>query len=255
MPAALTRMPSGPSACAVSLTARSTSSHRLTSAAMKRARPPRPLISSTTVLPPSGSRSTIATGAPAATSASAIARPMPEPPPVTSALPATRLIPRPPSPRRHATCGSSWFSECSTRTWPPSGRSAGQRELAAIERLGVSRRRVGLHPAQPENGAEQILGEPLAAHLAREAADDRVDLALDQRFVQRHEDVRRAQVAIVLRDLVLEDPMIAKRVPGELGDRAMVLVQILPPVGEDQIGCDGALEGLELVLDLSDQRG
>jgi hypothetical protein len=85
---------SGPISRTVSPTARSTSSQRLTSAAMKRARPPRPLISSATVLPPSASTSTTATGAPAAARPNAMARPMPEPPPVTSALPVMRVIAR-----------------------------------------------------------------------------------------------------------------------------------------------------------------
>src|SRR5947209_5072731 len=95
MPAALTMMPSGPSARTASPTARSTSSQRLTSAAMNRASLP---ISSATALPPSGRRSTTATGAPAAASARAIARPMPEPPPVTIAVPATSVIERSSSP-------------------------------------------------------------------------------------------------------------------------------------------------------------
>ena len=68
--------------------------------------------------------------------------------------------------------------------------------------------------------------------------------------VEVDEEVRRAQVAVVLRDLVLEDQMVAKRVPGQLRDEAMILVQIAAPVREDQVRGDLALEALEVLLDL-----
>src|SRR5688500_3703135 len=92
MPAAFTRIPSGPSCPTAAPTAASTSLHRLTSACTKVALPPAPLIRLTASLPPSGMRSTTATGAPAAASASAMARPIPDPPPVTTAQPSTSFM-------------------------------------------------------------------------------------------------------------------------------------------------------------------
>src|SRR5438309_443662 len=91
---------SGPSRPTAAATAPSTSAQRLTSPETKNARPPLASIAWTVSFPPSGRRSKTATGAPAAPSATAIARPIPEPPPVTRAAPGTRLIvrrtPRPP---------------------------------------------------------------------------------------------------------------------------------------------------------------
>src|SRR3989441_2155740 len=58
------------------------------------ARPPFDAIAATVSLPPSGSRSKIAIGAPWAASAWAMARPIPEPPPVTNALPPRRFTRR-----------------------------------------------------------------------------------------------------------------------------------------------------------------
>ena len=52
-----------------------------------------------------------------------------------------------------------------------------------------------------------------------------VDLLVGRFLVQAHEEVRRAEVAVVLGDLELEDQVVAKGVPGELGDEAMVLVE------------------------------
>ena len=46
------------------------------------------------------------------------------------------------------------------------------------------------------------------------------------RLVEVDEHVRRAEVAVVLRDLVLEDQVVAEGVPGELRDEAVVLVEI-----------------------------
>src|SRR5881409_1387079 len=94
MPAAFTRMPSGPSVRTAPAIAASTSSQRLTSAWMNVARPPALVMAAAVSLPPSGSRSTTATGAPACASAVAMPRPSPEPPPVTIAQPATSALTR-----------------------------------------------------------------------------------------------------------------------------------------------------------------
>ena len=71
------------------------------------------------------------------------------------------------------------------------------------------------------------------------------DLAVDGRVVEVDEDVRPAEVAVVLRDLVLEDQVVPPRVPGELADEPVVLVEVVAVVREDQIGPDLTLELLE----------
>ena len=68
-------------------------------------------------------------------------------------------------------------------------------------------------------------------------------------LVERHEGVRRAHVAVVLRDLVLEDQVVAEGVPGELAAEPVVLVQVGALVGEDQVGREVGLQPLEEVLD------
>ena len=74
-------------------------------------------------------------------------------------------------------------------------------------------------------------------------------------LVEGDEDVRRAEVAVVLRDLVLEDQVVTPRVPRELGHQAMVLVPVVAVVGEDQVGIHVGLELLEVVLDLGTHPG
>src|SRR5205085_1498291 len=77
------------------------------------------------------------------------------------------------------------------------------------------------------------------------------DPALGDRVVGVHEEVRRAEVAVVLRHLVLEDQVVSERVPRQLAQEAVVLVQVVPVVGEDHVRLDLALELLEGAFDVA----
>ena len=68
-------------------------------------------------------------------------------------------------------------------------------------------------------------------------------------LVDRDEDVWLAEIAVVLRDLVLEDQVVAERVPGQVARRAVILVEVASGVREDDVRIDLALERLEEVLD------
>ena len=63
------------------------------------------------------------------------------------------------------------------------------------------------------------------------------------------EQVRRTEIAVVLRDLVLEDQVVAPRVPGELAGQPVVLVQVGALMGEDHVGRELGLQALEERLD------
>ena len=90
MPALLTTTSRRPCQSCAACTAPSTSAVRVTSATMARALPPRRLAAPSTA---GASRSSITTRAPSASSRSLIARPMPRPAPVTSAVrPSSRLM-------------------------------------------------------------------------------------------------------------------------------------------------------------------
>ena len=64
--------------------------------------------------------------------------------------------------------------------------------------------------------------------------EQQLDLALEHRGAERHVEVRLAEVAVPLGDLVLEDQVVAERVPGQLADLAVVLVRVVAAVGEDR---------------------
>jgi hypothetical protein len=68
--------------------------------------------------------------------------------------------------------------------------------------------------------------------------------------VEHRVDARTAEVAVELRDLVLEHEVVAERVEGQLAEGAVVLVAVAPPVREDEVGPPPALDGLEVRLDL-----
>ena len=88
------------------------------------------------------------------------------------------------------------------------------------------------------------------SRLGGEVPEQELDLARHELLAQRHEDVRRAEVAVVLRDLVLEDQVVAEGVPGQLGDEPVVLMAIGAGVREDDVGGDARAELVEELLEL-----
>src|SRR2546427_2672478 len=94
--------------------------------------------------------------------------------------------------------------------------------------------RVAFHPAQTEERPEELLREPALLDLAGEVRQDRVDSAAAEGLLKRHEDVRCPEIAVVLRDFVLEDEVIPEGVPRQLRDQSMILVEVVAIVRQDQ---------------------
>ena len=68
-------------------------------------------------------------------------------------------------------------------------------------------------------------------------------------LLQSHVGVRAPEVAVPLRDLVLEDEVVTEGVPGQVAHEAVVLVEIVARMCQDKIGVDPGLQALEDVLD------
>ena len=66
---------------------------------------------------------------------------------------------------------------------------------------------------------------------------------------ERNEGIRLGQIAIELGNFVFENQMIAKRIPGEVGKNAMVLMPIITEMSEDQVGLNETFELLEVIFD------
>ena len=55
----------------------------------------------------------------------------------------------------------------------------------------------------------------------------------------------RPEVAVDLRNLVLEDQVVAERVPRQLAGEPVILVEVVPGVREHELRVDAALQILE----------
>src|SRR6185503_15479699 len=98
------------------------------------------------------------------------------------------------------------------------------------------------------HGSEELFGEPALSALALERVENVAHLPPADLVVQVNEQVRRAEVSVELRDLVLEDHVVPKRLPGELRDQPVILMPILPVMGEDEVRGRLPLDLLEEAL-------
>src|SRR5712692_1946878 len=96
---------------------------------------------------------------------------------------------------------------------PPDTSTTSDHQLAAVERLGSSCGRVRLHSPKAHQRLKDVLAEPVLVALRCEVSENRLDLSLRGRLGQMDEQVRRTEVPVVLRNLVLEDQMIPEGVP------------------------------------------
>src|SRR4051812_32384566 len=86
--------------------------------------------------------------------------------------------------------------------------------LAAVEGLRVARGRIGLQAPEPEDGHERLFVEPMLLSLRSEAIDNMTDLCRADRLCQRNKEIRSAHIAVVFRDLIFQDQVVSKRIPG-----------------------------------------
>ena len=134
------------------------------------------------------------------------------------------------------------------RRHEPHSASTALREVkASANRVG----RNGLHPAQAHQPEERLAVEPVLAGLGREVLLEQRQLPLHDLRRERHEHVRPPEVAVELRDLVLEDQVVAEGVPRQLAGESVILVEVVTGVGEDELRIDAPLQILEHLLDLA----
>src|SRR5512138_3851857 len=151
-------------------------------------------------------------------------------------------------------------SRCASITWssvrPPEGghyvrfeNSEFDDGLPHVESLRVSGARSALHAPETHESHEGFPGEPVLVALGAEGIVEKLHLLLANRLVEGHEAVRRPEIAVELGDLVFENQVIPERVPRQIRQDAVILMAVVPIVGEDDIGrC--RLQRLEDPLDL-----
>jgi hypothetical protein len=124
-----------------------------------------------------------------------------------------------------------------------------QEHLATVERLGKSGGRSGLDAPNPHQPLEKVLGKPRLSPLRRKVAQQQLTLSPANRGGERKEYIGRPQVGVKFRDLVFQDEVMTERIPGEIANQAVILVQIVAEVGENQVGLESSLQFLETFLD------
>src|SRR5690606_32654052 len=133
--------------------------------------------------------------------------------------------------------------EPSTPIGARSGSNASERSpealfehgLAYEERFGVTGRRAALDAAQPGQREHGVGAEPVLRALRRECVEDVRRLALAVLARHGNEEIRLSQVAVVLRNLVLQHELRAEVIPGEFADESMVLMPVVPGVRQHEI--------------------
>src|SRR6185436_6984105 len=157
------------------------------------------------------------------------------------------------------TSGFGTVSECSRRRVPsPPQKSTtfmtvpvvtSETQLPAVKGFREAAGCRALDAADARERAEGIRCEPRTRALRWEALHEAADLVLELLGGERDVDVRVPEVALVLRDLVLEHEVRAERVPGQLRDEPVVLVPVVQMMREDDVGRDLRLDLLERFLD------
>src|SRR6266446_130622 len=124
-------------------------------------------------------------------------------------------------------------------------------QLPRIKCFSESTGRIRFDSPDAHQALKSILRKPMLIALRFEAGHQILDLTVANLAIERHEEIGRTEVAVVLRDFIFEDKMIPPSVPGQLVDDAVILVQIFARVGQDQIRRESVLQVLEEFLNLN----
>src|SRR6516225_6567314 len=144
-----------------------------------------------------------------------------------------------------------------SRGAPPTPRRLGSNprrshldhRLAHVEGFGKSVRCATLEPPQPHQAEERVVSEPVTILLAGKSRSKMPHLSVSARAVNRHEQIGNAEIAVVLRDLVLDDEVIPECVPRQVGNDSMILMPIVSIVREYHVGRELPAQFLEVLLD------
>ena len=77
--------------------------------------------------------------------------------------------------------------------------------LSTIKRLRKSGRRITFDSAKSQYRFEDILGEPMVAHLALKTIENAVNFRANGGLVQRNKDIRRTEITIIFWNLIFKN--------------------------------------------------
>src|SRR5260370_10084636 len=114
-----------------------------------------------------------------------------------------------------------------------------------MEALRITANSVGFDAANPVERQESIGGEPLLRALRWKRIKNVSCLSIAGRAVQCDETIWCCQISIVLGNLIFQDQVVSKGVPGQFINHAMILMEIVPIVRQDQVWIELLLEFFE----------
>src|SRR5664280_103336 len=114
-----------------------------------------------------------------------------------------------------------------------------------MESFCVTGRCAGLDAAQAHETLESLRLEPASLPLTGECPRQDVDLLAGHIGWQADKEVGRDEVALVLGNLVLPDEVVTESLPGDLSQQSVILMEVISPGREHDVGRSLALEFLE----------
>lgn len=109
--------------------------------------------------------------------------------------------------------------------------------------------RPALHSTKAEQAEERLFAEPIFPTLGSEYIEQGFAFAPGDVSAERNEDVWLAEVSVPLRYFVLQNEVLAERVPSQVGHDSMILVPVVARVGKDDIRPKLTRESFERILD------
>jgi hypothetical protein len=129
--------------------------------------------------------------------------------------------------------------------------SGTEEQLSHIKALGELAWGIGLDSPDAHQALKGVFRKPLLVALRGETCHQMLDLTITNTAIKWHEKVGRSEVAVVLWNLIFKDQVIAPSVPAELVQDAVVLMEVIPRMGEDNVRRQASFQGLEVLLDPS----
>lgn len=120
-----------------------------------------------------------------------------------------------------------------------------QDQFATVESLGVTARSIAFHSPQSHEGEKCFRFKPALAVLGLKSIHDELDLFLTRLRPEGHKNAGPPQVAVVFWDFVLQNQMVPKRIPGQVGYQPVILMRVIVIVSEDEIRGDCLFQLLE----------
>src|ERR1035437_1017618 len=121
--------------------------------------------------------------------------------------------------------------------------------------LRMTRGASRFHSAQSHEPHECLWREPMPGPLGRETRHQPAHFRLGYTLRDWNEEIRMAEIAVVLGNFEFQNATVAERIPGQFGDHAMVLVPIVSLMSENQVGRSLRFELLEERLDIGGHIG